>query len=241
MQFDSLFWAAMQSSLVLGLIHGINPCGHSWLVLAPFVVGKKSGRQVASLTLAFLVGTAVACLALGASLGAISCLFPTHLQWYIEVGTAVVLIGLGMVLIIKPHLLHHHDHDHSHGDDHHDGHHCHHDQHSHHEHSHNGFFGRHKATSVVLFGVGFVNMIIPCPTVAIMYGYALESGSVVKATLVFAAYALTTGLAVGGVIYAIYRIASLLRTLQQNWIESAIMRTAGLVTIVFSGITFYQL
>ncbi len=31
---ESLFLIALQSSLFLGLIHGINPCGHSWIVLA---------------------------------------------------------------------------------------------------------------------------------------------------------------------------------------------------------------
>jgi len=104
-----------------------------------------------------------------------------------------------------------------------------------------GMFGKQKTTSVVLFVIGFVNMIIPCPTVAIMYGYALESGNVLNATSVFAAYALTTGLTVSVVIYAIYRISTLLKTLSQNWIETAIMRTAGLVTVLFSLISLSQL
>ncbi len=231
MEFDSLFLMAIQSSLVLGLIHGINPCGHSWLVLTPFVVGDKPGRLVSYLTFSFIAGTSVACLALGASLGAISLLIPPLLQWYIEVSTGVILIALGFILIIKPHFLHHHDHD--------DSCHCHQSSCANNQndkHKKNG-----KTTGIFLFGVGFVNMIIPCPTVAIMYGYAIESGSVTKATLVFAAYALTTGVAVGAVIFAIIKISNLLRTLQQNWVETAIMRTAGVVTILFSSISLYQL
>ncbi len=231
MAFDSLFIMAIQSSLMLGLIHGINPCGHSWLVLAPFTVGKKSGRQVTLLTIAFLSGTALACLALGASLGAISSFIPPHYQFYVEVATAITLIGLGIVLIVRPNLLHHHDHEHGH---HHHDHHC-------------GYqekpnqAKKQKTTLVALFGIGFVNMIIPCPTVAIMYGYALESGSTMKATLVFGAYAVTTGTTVSLVIYAIYRITSLLKTLSQDWIEATMMRTAGLVTILFSTISLYRL
>ena len=87
---------------------------------------------------------------------------------------------------------------------------------------------------MALFGVGFVNMIIPCPTVAIMYGYALDSGSITKATLVFTAYALTTALAVAAVIYAIFKVTTLLHKLNQHWVENAIMRTAGVITLVFS-------
>lgn len=239
MDFDSLFVVAMQSSLVLGLIHGINPCGHSWLVLAPFIVGNKSGKQVAFLTISFLAGTTLACLALGASLGAISLLIPTQFQWYLEVGTGIILITLGIILIIKPNMLHHHDHH----DENHEEYNCHHDHHAcaHHHHSKINISEKQKTRQIVLFGVGFINMIIPCPTVAIMYGYGLESGNVLKATLVFAAYALTTTLTVGLVIYAIYRISTLLKTLRQDWIETAIMRTAGLVTILFSSISLYQL
>ena len=60
MEMETLFLAALQSSFVLGLIHGVNPCGHSWLVLAPFVTGEKRGGRVALLTAAFVGGTAVA-------------------------------------------------------------------------------------------------------------------------------------------------------------------------------------
>ncbi len=241
MEYDSFFWVALQSSLVLGLIHGINPCGHSWLVLAPFVAGKKDGRKVSFLTIAFLAGTAAACLALGASLGAISQVIPANLQWWVEIGTGVALAAIGLVLIIKPTILHNHDHSHQHEEEH-DHHHDHGHGHGHQEiphHNTEGCCGHHHtkkehATAVALFGVGFVNMIIPCPTVAIMYGYALDSGSITKATLVFAAYALTTAIAVAAVIYAIFKVTSLLHKLNQHWVENAIMRTAGVITLVFS-------
>ncbi|PLX50894.1 MAG: hypothetical protein C0613_02350 [Desulfobulbaceae bacterium] len=220
MEYDSFFWMAMQSSLVLGLIHGINPCGHSWLVLAPFVAGKKDAKEVSYLTMAFLLGTAVACIVLGASLGAISQLIPTNMQWWVEIGTGLALVGIGLLLTIRPTILHSHDHD----------------QHEHHDHQ-PGWIKKERVTAVALFSVGFVNMIIPCPTVAIMYGYAIDSGNIVKATLVFAAYALTTAMAVAAVIYAIFKVTGLLHRLRQPWAESVIMCGAGVITLLFATIS----
>lgn len=73
---ESLFWATLQSSFIIALIHGTNPCGNSWLVLAPFVMAEKSGRSVFLLTLSFLGGTPLACVLLGASLGTVSAFLP---------------------------------------------------------------------------------------------------------------------------------------------------------------------
>jgi len=224
MEFDSLFWMAFQSSLILGLVHGVNPCGHSWLVLAPFVVGEKNGARVAWLTISFVAGTAVACLVLGMSLGVISTLIPDAFQFWADVGTASILIALGFVLIVKPGLIHHHHHDEEHGHDHaHDL-----------EHVHTGKKKK-KLTGMALFGIGFVNMIIPCPTVAIMYKYALDSASALKATVIFGIYATATAIAVGGVIYLIFRVTKMLEKLSQDWVETALMRSAGVVTIIFAG------
>lgn len=242
MEFDHFFWIAFQSSLVLGLVHGLNPCGHSWLVLAPFVVGEKKGAKVLFWTLAFVGGTAAACLLLGLTLGAVSAVIPPALDRWIEIITAVLLLLLGLILIVKPGLLHHHHAD-EHGHDH-----CHdlesisghnHDHgHPHHHHGCQTGSTRQKLTGLALFGIGFVNMIIPCPTVAIMYGYALDSGSPAKATAIFGIYAIMTAVAVGGVIFAIYHVSRLLERLARDSVEAALMRGAGLVTMLFA---FYSL
>ncbi|WP_319777877.1 sulfite exporter TauE/SafE family protein [Maridesulfovibrio sp.] len=241
MEFDSIFLIAMQSSLFLGLIHGINPCGHSWLVLAPFVYGEKNGKRVVSLTAGFVMGTALACLIIGLTLGSISLTIPESLTYIVDIITVAILVLLGAVLILKPELLHSHDHDHTHnhGDHDHDGH-AHHDHdHAHDHHGCGCSCGHGKSTlrSVTfwgLFSIGFVNMVVPCPTVAIMYKYALDSGSVLKGSAVFASYALGTGAALAAVIYAIYRAASFVRTLEQDWVEPLVMRTAGVMTIAFA-------
>ena len=83
-------------------------------------------------------------------------------------------------------------------------------------------------------------MIIPCPTAAVMYGYALNSGSALPATLVFASYALSTAIAVGAVIYCIYRITTMASNLQKDWVEPLIMRSAGAIIVIFSGYGLYS-
>ena len=237
---DTLFIAAIQSSFILGLIHGVNPCGHSWLVLAPFITGEDNGRKVSLLTISFLGGTFLACLILGATLGSISSTLPPSASVWVETGTSIILILLGAALIIKPDLLHSHSHDH------------HHHSHDHHGHSHGDTCSHHHNHEVKaknsshgflalsLFGIGFVNMIIPCPTAAVMYGYALNSGSALAATIVFATYAVSTAIAVGGVIYIIFRVTTMAKKLPKDWIEPLIMRLAGVIIIIFSTISLYN-
>lgn len=255
MPHDSIFLVALQSSLLLGLVHGINPCGHSWLVLAPFVAGKRDGKRVFALTVSFISGTALACLIIGLTLGAVSSFFTPTASWWAEIISSAVVIVLGLILCIKPGLLHSHEHDHGHGHDHHHDHHQdhdhHHDHEHHHDHAHDPGENAHcalpswkgrlsRATGIGLFTVGFVNMIIPCPTVAIMYTYAIRSGSALKSTIVFGAYALTTAAAIGAVIWALHRMSRLVTRLEKPWLENALMRGIGLMTIGFGVYTLWS-
>ena len=93
---------------------------------------------------------------------------------------------------------------------------------------------------LALFGIGFVNMVIPCPTAAVMYGYALNAGSTLTATLVFGTYAISTAIAVGGVIFVIFKATNMANSLQKEWVEPLIMRLAGGVIIIFSVYGLYQ-
>lgn len=203
---DPMFLMALQGSLLLGLIHGVNPCGHSWVVLAPFVVGGASGRRAALLTIAFTGGTALACLVIGLTLGALASAIPPGAETAVNWITGGVLVLLGAVLVINPDLLH------SHGE-------C--------------SAGTDKLTMAGLFGLGFVNMIVPCPTVAIMYSYAVGSGSAWQSTAVFGAYALATAATLSVVILAIWKVSSLMHRLQKEWIEDTLMRGAGVLTAAF--------
>ncbi|MFP3982972.1 MAG: sulfite exporter TauE/SafE family protein [Desulfurivibrionaceae bacterium] len=231
MEFDNLFLIALQGSLVLGVIHGINPCGHSWLVLAPFVTGNKDGRQVSLLTLSFILGTATACIAIGWSLGSISSLIGSEFRYWTDTGANIIIIVLGLLLLVKPHALHHH-HDEPSGS-------CavagntRHEAWSGQQTGEKNFSLAGRITITGLFTIGFVNMIVPCPTAAMMYSYALESASVWRSTAVFGVYALGTGVTVAAVIYGIYKITGLIRRLNQDWLEDAFMRTVGLLTVAF--------
>lgn len=250
MEMETFFLAALQSSFLLGLIHGVNPCGHSWLVLAPFVAGEKRGRRVALLTIAFVGGTAAACLVLGATLGTISTFLPTAASWWVDVITSSVLLLLGAALLYNPEILHsheHHDHDHKHQHhhDHQDEEYCDHN----HGHCHNNHHNlkniqnsdrQKKWLAPSLFGIGFMNMIIPCPTAAIMYGYAINSGSAADATMVFGSYAIATAITVGAVIFIIFKVTTMAGKLQKDWVEPLIMRAAGVIIIIFSGYGLYS-
>jgi len=146
-------------------------------------------------------------------------------------------------LIVKPGLIHHHhdeEHGHNHAQDLEPLHEHHHDHQQNHDHRHVPRKGnRQKLTGLALFGIGFINMIIPCPTVAIMYKYALNSASTSKATFIFGVYAFGTAVAVGGVIFAIFHVARILEKLSQDWVETALMRSAGVVTILFASYSLY--
>lgn len=240
---SSLFLVALQSSFVLGLIHGINPCGHSWLVIAPFVVGDRNGRRAFVLTASFLAGTALACLILGLSLGAVGLAIPAAFQRVADLAVAGIIVLLGAALLVRPDALHHHDHGHEHGHDHgHDPEHDHEHDHGHahghgHHHGHGAAAGKGGLARAVaasspagLFAVGFVNMIVPCPTAALMYSAALRVGEPVQGMFIFGAYAVATALAVGGVVFAIWKVSGLLRRLEQEWVEDLVMRLAGALT-----------
>ena len=247
MELETVLMAAIQSSFMLGLIHGVNPCGHSWLVLAPFVTGEKKGTNVALYTIAFLAGTALACLVLGVSLGAISALIPISAGAWVEGLTSLLLLIIGLLLIYKPTLLHshdHHEHEHDHPHHHHGGSCCSHDDQAFHESGSMQTIKRliknRKSLPLMLFVIGFVNMIVPCPTAAVMYGYALNSGNATAASIVFGTYAFSTAIAVGGVIYLIYRVTNITASLQKDWVEPLVMRVAGFIIVFFSGYSLYH-
>lgn len=222
---SSIFSMTLQSSFIVGLVHGVNPCGHSWLVLAPFVGASRKGRQIATLTASFLSGTALACIALGLTLGGLSSFIPSSLETQMEAAMSWLIILLGLILVINPEILHSHAHEH---DEHHGG-----DAHGHH-HDHHHHHRIIKASASALFTIGFVNMIIPCPTAAIMYSYALTSGMPSASAAVFGSYALGTAISVGVIIWGLHKTANWVRSLNKPWIEGAVMRAVG-VLIMFAG------
>ncbi|MBW1823152.1 MAG: sulfite exporter TauE/SafE family protein, partial [Deltaproteobacteria bacterium] len=157
------FIVALQASIMLGLLHGISPCGHSWPILAPFCITAKGMKKCINVWFFFCLGTTIACAFLGVIFGALGSIIPHTWDIYFGMGTAGILVILGIVVIFKPHWLHFED-----------------------EEEEEVLKGALNSTEQALkfttskkrfkhgiywgmFTLGFINMIIPCPTAAVMY------------------------------------------------------------------------
>ncbi len=215
------FIVALHASIVLGLLHGISPCGHSWPMLAPFCITAKSMRKCINVWFFFCLGTTVACLVLGVIFGMLGSFIPPSWDIYFGVGTACILVVLGVVVIFKPHWLHFEDEE---------------DEEvlkksldsaeqalqfttSKRRFKHGIYWG--------MFSIGFINMIIPCPTAAVMYTYALLAKSVPVGTTIFLAYALATSLVLLIITYSLGKATLFFKKLVQEKYEVLITRISG--------------
>jgi nickel/cobalt exporter len=215
------FIVAIQASIVLGLLHGISPCGHSWPILAPFCITAKDMRKCINVWFFFCLGTTIACLLLGVVFGALGSIIPPLWDIYFGIGTAGLLVMLGIVVIIKPHWLHFEDEEE--------------------EEILKGALGNTEQALQFttnkrkfkhgiywgMFSVGFVNMIIPCPTAAVMYTYALVAKSIPVGTAIFLAYALATSLVLLIITYSLGKATLFFKKLGQEKYEVLITRISG--------------
>ncbi|OGL39730.1 MAG: hypothetical protein A3C43_05135 [Candidatus Schekmanbacteria bacterium RIFCSPHIGHO2_02_FULL_38_11] len=223
--------------ILLGLLHGLSPCEHSWPILAPFAITAKTMKKLFYISLMFCAGTTVACILLGIAFGVIGDFIPMNWSAYMGAGTAGILIILGIILIFKPTWLHfdheHDDHDHDHG-------------HSHsHEtsHSHSKDHrekpakpGKKKFKHGIywgMFSLSFINMILPCPATLPMYTLALKSDSILSSVLIFLAYAIATTLVVLIMTYFIGRASMFLKKLNQEKYEVMFTRISGVLIAIF--------
>jgi nickel/cobalt exporter len=215
------FIVAIQASIVLGLLHGISPCGHSWPILAPFCITAKGMKKCIKVWFFFCLGTTIACVILGVIFGALGSFIPPSWDIYFGMGTAGILVILGIVVIFKPHWLHFED-----------------------EEEEEVLKGALSSTEQALqfttskrrfkhgiywgmFSLGFVNMIIPCPTAAVMYTYALVAKSIPVGTSIFLAYALATSLVLLIITYFLGKATMFFKKLGQEKYEVLITRISG--------------
>jgi len=226
------FIVALQASIVLGLLHGISPCGHSWPMLAPFCITAKSMRKCINVWFFFCLGTTVACLVLGVIFGMLGSFIPPSWDIYFGVGTACILVVLGVVVIFKPHWLHFEDEEEE-------------------EVLKKSLDSAEQALQFTtskrrfkhgiywgMFSIGFINMIIPCPTAAVMYTYALVAKSVPVGTTIFLAYALTTSLVLLIVTYSLGKATLFFKKLGQEKYEVLITRISG---VFIAGFGLYMI
>ena len=215
------FIVALQASIVLGLLHGISPCGHSWPILAPFCITAKSMRKCINVWFFFCLGTTIACMVLGVIFGMLGSFIPPSWDIYFGVGTAGILVILGIVVIFKPHWLHFEDEEEE-------------------EVLKKSLDSTEQALQFTtnkrrfkhgiywgMFSIGFINMIIPCPTAAVMYTYALVAKSVPVGTTIFLAYALATSLVLLIITYSLGKATLFFKKLGQEKYEVLITRISG--------------
>ena len=217
------FVVALQASIMLGLLHGISPCGHSWPILAPFCITAKGMRKCINVWFFFCLGTTVACLLLGVVFGALGSFVPPSWDIYFGIGTAGILVLLGIVLIFRPHWLHFEDEE---------------EEEvlkevldsestekalqfttNKRKFKHGIYWG--------MFSIGFVNMIIPCPTAGVMYTYALVSKSITVGTTIFLAYALATSVVLLVITYSLGKATLFFKKLGQEKYEVLLTRVSG--------------
>ena len=177
----------------------------------------------------FCLGTTSACMLLGVVFGALGSFIPPSWDIYFGIGTACILVILGMVLIVRPHWLHFEDEE---------------EEEvlqavldsasteqalkfttSRKRFKHGIYWG--------MFSIGFVNMIIPCPTAGVMYTYALVSKSIPVGTIIFLAYALATSLVLLIITYSLGKATLFFKKLGQEKYEVLLTRISGALIAAF--------
>jgi nickel/cobalt exporter len=157
--------------------------------------------------------------------------------------TSAILIILGAVLIVKPTFMHFHEdieHGHSHHghehheprDDHENDDDDHHDHQHHSEHApappkfkHGVYWG--------MFSIGFINMIVPCPTLAVMYSYALVAKSFLHGIFIFLVYAIATAIVLMFMAFLLVKASLLMKKFGQEHNEILISRISGVLIAGF--------
>jgi len=174
-------WLFIPSAIVLGALHGLEP-GHSKTMMAAFIIAVRGTvKQAILLGLCATVShTAIVWIIALGGLYLWRGLAPESLEPYLQVGSAVMILGMGSWMIWRTARAqrqgeHHHDHDHHHHDHDHDHHHHHHHDHQPvaaefqdaHERAHaldiqRRFEGKTVTTGqIMLFGL--TGGLIPCP------------------------------------------------------------------------------
>ncbi len=224
---EMTFVVALQASIVLGLLHGITPCGHSWPILAPFCITAKGMKKCLMVWFFFCLGTTVACLFLGVVFGALGSIVPHSWDIYFGIGTALILVILGIIVVCKPHWLHFEDEEEE-------------------EVLKQALTDKEQAFLFTtskrrfkhgiywgMFSLGFVNMIIPCPTASVMYSYALVAKSITVGSIIFLGYAISTSLVLLIITYFLGKATLFFKKFGQEKYEVLITRVSGILIALF--------
>lgn len=217
-----MFWVdgttpagGMVLAALWGILHGVTPHGHSWLVLLPFMLGGANVRLMVRVAAAYGLGMVFAAAGTGALLGIVSSRIPEGWHNGVETAVGVLLVASGLIFIIKP-LSAHHAVDHLCSE------HCH--------------SGEEKAllrtgTFGAMFLLGMAGISMPCPTNIPVYALPVASGSPLMGALVFITYALTTSLTILGIAVATVRARTVVEALDRRGTRQAIWRISGVIVL----------
>lgn len=211
-------------ALLLGALHALIPCAHSWPMVVPMLRPRVSPLRTA---IPFGLGKVVASIGLGVVIGGAFGTLPQGWKIRAEEVTGWILLLLGLLVILRPGVAHL---GHLHGDCDRtqvlgDG--CHHATHQ------PDRFAR-LGPLIGLFVLGVLNMVLPCTTNAAALVLAASAGSLPGAALVFGLYGLSAAIAMTILLLIVHRSASLLKSLGNKKVEMVLLRASGVLMVIFS-------
>lgn len=219
---DDLTAIPIAQAALLGTLHALIPCAHSWPILVPFA--GPGGRPLRAALL--FGGGKVACsTTLGALASAAVAAIPEEIEHRAEELTGLLLLGLAAFLWFRPkagHLGHlHGECDRVRGPG------CGHTEHQ------PGRFRRY-GPALGLFLLGAVNMTIPCWTNAAALTLATSARGGAAGAVVFGAYGLSAALATLAILYLVHRGFHVLDRLASGRVETALLRISALLLVGFA-------
>jgi|GEM_PF-5672722 nickel/cobalt exporter len=221
-------WHVNQSLLMqgalLGVLHALIPCVHSWPMLLPFLARGQSPVRIAVL---FGAGMTCACVAVGALLGSLGSALPEEWMHRAEELTGVVLVLIGLMLLWRTrvsHLGHIHSECEPEGD-----HHC---EHATHRSARFADFG----PAAALFFLGIFNALVPCWTNVAALALAAPLDSPTETISVLLAFALCATAVMALLLCAARRGLGLLERLRRPGTESLVLLGSGLL-LIMSGLS----
>ncbi len=209
---------------LLGLLHALIPCVHSWPMLVPFFARGQGPIRIALL---FGAGMTLSCALTGLLVGSLGTALPEEWLHRAEELTGVVLVLIGLMLLWRTrasHLGHMHPECEPEGD-----HHC---AHASHRSARFADFG----PGAALFLLGTFNALVPCWTNVAAVALAAPLESRFDAVSVLLAFALSATFAMAVLLTVARRGLGMLERLRSPVTEAVVLRCSG-VLVILSGLS----
>jgi nickel/cobalt exporter len=215
------------AALGFGVMHALTPCAHSWPVLLPLSARAGSGGRPGVL---FGIGMLLSSVVVGGLIGAFGGAVLGSAAERVEEVIGVLVAALGAALLLKPGWMHG---GHLHGL-------CAEEAPSvgtgcgHVKHQPFRFFRFGRDAGAFMLGVA--NMAVPCWSNFAGVGLAVETGSTRGGALVLGVYGLAAAITTVALLVLIHRGLKLTQHLASPRFETAMLRLAGALMLVY-GIT----